>query len=79
MTLTATLDQWEQEIAGETVLRPSLVQNRLLEVHDHVEGATRATVETWLGGSVDRSMYSFDEVSEMIAALRADAEPMPVP
>ena len=78
MTLTATLDQWEQEIAGETMLRPSLVQNRLLEVHDHVEGVTRATVEAWLGGSVDRSMYGVDEVSEMIATLRAEAEPMPV-
>ena len=72
MTLTSLLDQWEQEIFGQTMLRPSTVQNRLLQVHDTVEGLNRAAVEGWLAGSVDRYMYSFDEVSEMIASLRRD-------
>ncbi len=80
MSLATVLDDWELEIDGQTMLRPSTIQNRLLEVHDHVDGDVRAAVETWLGGSVDRHMYSADEVNDMIAALREQSEdPVPVP
>lgn len=70
MSLTAVLDGWEQETADSTVLRPSVVQNRLLELHDHVGGAAQRAVEQWLVGSVDRSMYTQAEVADMIRVLR---------
>ena len=74
MTLADELDRWESDVADDTVLRPSDVQNRLLTVHDLVAGSSRLRVEQWLAGTVGRTMYTHDEVAAMIATLRREAE-----
>lgn len=77
MTVAAELERWEADLEDETVIRPSEVQNRLLALHDLVEGPARQRVERWLSGSTARTLYRRDEVDDMIATLRAD--PLPTP
>lgn len=72
MTVTAELDGWEAEIAAQTMIRPSQVQNRLLSLHDLVDGSARQWVERWLTGSTSRTLYRRDEVEGMIEALRRE-------
>lgn len=70
MTLSAVLDGWEQENDESTSLRPSVVQNRLLELHDQVGGEAQRAVEQWLVASLERSLYTQSEVASMIRMLR---------
>jgi hypothetical protein len=64
------IEEWRNEVAGETVVSASAVQDRLFDLWGEVRDTPSATlVETWLTLTIERQLFSSVELVEFLNEL----------
>jgi hypothetical protein len=68
----AFVAQWRQELASQSSISASHVQDRLLDLWGSLpESATRSEVERWLTETVARHLYAVNDINTRLESVLA--------
>lgn len=68
--LERTVAAWRADLAGQTSVSATEVQDRLLDLWAALpEGDRRSLVETWLTETLSRSLYAAEDLDRRLAGL----------
>jgi hypothetical protein len=69
-SVEATIEAWIAELADQGSLSATAVQDRLFDLWGVLpEGTTRTEVERWLTETLERNLYTSEEVIERLQTL----------
>lgn len=63
------ITDWRLATADEAYVSASRVQDRLFDLWDEVSGPARELVESWLSLTIERELFSGDELSFLLNEL----------
>ncbi len=70
--IEAFVAQWREELANQSSISASHVQDRLLDLWGSLpESTTRSEVERWLTETVERQLYQVNDINRRLEGVLA--------